>query len=145
MQLTRAAGRPRSLCVLIRWLPKRASLPERSRFFVALAHGPLADGPEDRGRAALIRPEEIAESETDYIALAHVHFFRNCSSGGRAAFYSGAPWDATAPSAALVTLRADKPTRVEMVEMPVEGSVGAVWRWKGVDVWFREEDRRSSQ
>lgn len=109
-------------------LPDRSSLPRPStKWFVALAHGLYAEGIKEhptafKGRSSLITPEEVAASTTDYIALGHVHQFRDCSCGGQVAFYAGPATSAAGhdPSAALVTLRAAETAVVEFVNMAEE-------------------------
>lgn len=100
-------------------LPDRKALPEGTEYYVALAHGLYATDPRVfQGRSSLIFSDEVAGSTTDYIALGHVHVFRDCSAGGKTAFYSGSPWDAFNPTAALVTLRSGMETLVEQVDFP---------------------------
>jgi DNA repair exonuclease SbcCD nuclease subunit len=64
---------------------------------IALAHGLFTED-EDGLRSSRISATEIARSGYDYVALGHVHVFRDLSQGATSAAYSGAP--AAAHSAA---------------------------------------------
>ena len=59
---------------------------------VALAHGFHVPAGYDTDRSSPIRGEEIAELGWDYLALGHVHRFRDCSAGATMACYPGAPF-----------------------------------------------------
>ncbi len=67
-------------------------LPERRGHFwhVGMAHGLVSDDPRE-ARSSLIRSEEIAACGLDYLALGHVHVFRDVSARGTRACYSGSP------------------------------------------------------
>ena len=69
-----------------------AGVPARGvdHWFVGLAHGHFV---EDRSelRSSLITPDEIAGCGLDYLALGHVHVFRDVSQGPVRACYPGAP------------------------------------------------------
>ena len=66
------------------------------------------------------RLEQLAAADCDYIALGHVHAFRDVTRGAAPAFYSGAPWGSTTtPTAALVSLHPEMPTSVEPVVLPI--------------------------
>ena len=88
-------------------------VPERSGDYwhVGLAHGYLA--PDRRElRSSTITPEEIGRSGLDYLALGHVHVFREVSERRTTACYSGSPSPPHAGatdggSVALVTLDPD--------------------------------------
>lgn len=69
-----------------------AGIPPRrgDAWHVGMAHGFLAvNGYE--GRSSPITPEEIAGSGLDYLALGHVHVFREVSERPTTACYSGSP------------------------------------------------------
>jgi DNA repair exonuclease SbcCD nuclease subunit len=68
-----------------------------------MAHGHFV---EDRRepRSSLITPDEIAGSNLDYLALGHVHVFRDVSQGGVRACYPGAPRIPYAPDAGSVAI-----------------------------------------
>lgn len=92
-------------------------VPRRTRALVAVVHGSVqrSDLP---ARFGLITPEEIAGSGVDYLALGDWHSARAVSSGGVAAWYSGAPEmiDLGEPDsgyACLVTVRAPGDVEVE--------------------------------
>jgi DNA repair exonuclease SbcCD nuclease subunit len=98
-------------------------LPPRpaDAWYVVMGHGLVLDHPEFLGRSSLIMEEELAEADCDYIALGHVHAFRDVTRGAAPAFYSGAPWGSTTtPTAALVSFHPEMPTSVEPVVLPVE-------------------------
>ena len=65
-------------------------VPRRTRFLIAVAHGSV-QRPDLPARFGLMTPEEIATSGVDYLALGDWHSTRAVSSGGVAAWYSGAP------------------------------------------------------
>lgn len=75
-------------------------------WFVGLAHGFVV--PDRREpRSSLITPAEIATSGLDYLALGHVHVYRDVSSGPTRALYPGAPtnpWASAPGRVALVDL-----------------------------------------
>lgn len=73
-------------------------------WYVSMAHGLVMDFPEDGLRSSPISYEEIAQAGCDYIALGHVHVFRDMSQNGVPAFYSGAPSGLRARGVALVEL-----------------------------------------
>ncbi|MBI2171672.1 MAG: DNA repair exonuclease [Chloroflexi bacterium] len=73
-------------------------------WYVALAHGLVANGSALVGRSSPITAAELAQAECDYIALGHVHRFREVTHGGPPAFYSGAPSGTREPTVALVRL-----------------------------------------
>ena len=67
-------------------------------------------------RSSLITPEEVATSGFDYLALGHVHVFRDVSQGETRAFYPGSPLIPHAPdrgSIAIVTLDPEMGISVE--------------------------------
>lgn len=68
-------------------------LPARrdGHWHVALAHGHYVRGEADAHRSQPIRPEEIAESDWDYVALGHWEPHEDVSTGSVIAVYSGAP------------------------------------------------------
>jgi DNA repair exonuclease SbcCD nuclease subunit len=81
-------------------LPRR---PE-SGWYVSMAHGLFMDSFWQPWRSSPISPEELGQAPCDYIALGHVHVFRDVSQNGVPAFYSGAPSGSQAKTAALVDL-----------------------------------------
>lgn len=96
--------------------------PSRDGFgwYVGMAHGfhyPTGEKPD---RSSPIFAEEIAKTSYDYMALGHVHVYRNVSSGPVSAFYSGAPDDhaiAHTGQVALVTLDPESGVRVEQIPL----------------------------
>ena len=82
-----------------------AGVPPRQAdpWFVGMAHGHFV---EDRRepRSSLITPDEIAGSNLDYLALGHVHVFRDVSQGAVRACYPGAPRIPYAPDAGSVAI-----------------------------------------
>jgi DNA repair exonuclease SbcCD nuclease subunit len=85
-------------------LPPR---PENG-WFVSMAHGLFVDSRQDAHRSSPVTPEEIALAACDYIALGHVHVFRDVSQNGVPAFYSGAPSGYQARTVALVDMVPDE-------------------------------------
>ena len=85
-------------------LPPR---PENG-WFVSMAHGLFVDSHQDAHRSSPVTPEEIARAACDYIALGHVHVFRDVSQNGVPAFYSGAPSGYQARTVALVDMVPDE-------------------------------------
>jgi DNA repair exonuclease SbcCD nuclease subunit len=98
-----------------------AGLPPRGTrtWQVALAHGHMVLGPDDRHRAYQITPEEIAGSDRDYVALGHWDVPRDMSAGGVTAGYSGSA--SRFNTCALVTLTFDGDRRQVEVEALVLG------------------------
>jgi DNA repair exonuclease SbcCD nuclease subunit len=95
-----------------------AGVPARSgdRWHLGLAHGHFAEDLELR--SSLITPGEIAESGLDYLALGHVHVFRDVSQGRTRACYPGTPaplhgGQPSTGSVARVTLDPDLGVAVE--------------------------------
>jgi DNA repair exonuclease SbcCD nuclease subunit len=67
-------------------------VPERPAegWFVGLAHGFVVESRREP-RSSLITPDEIEGSGLDYLALGHVHVYRDVSAGSTRACYPGAP------------------------------------------------------
>ena len=85
------------------------------RWAIGMAHGLVMEGPPEL-RSSLIPAADIAASELDYLALGHVHVFRDVSHGVTRAFYPGAPvvpWAPEKASVAVVTLDPRSGVRVE--------------------------------
>jgi len=82
-----------------------ADVPPRSddHWYVSMAHGLYMD-PPDPLRASPISAEEIGQAPCDYVALGHVHVFRDVSQNGVPAYYSGAPSGAQTKTVAIVDL-----------------------------------------
>lgn len=71
--------------------PLQGLPPPRPGFWnIALAHGFFSEDGE-LARSSPVTSEEIASSGYDYVALGHVHVFRDLSQGSTGAAYSGAP------------------------------------------------------
>jgi len=64
--------------------------PEPASWNIALAHGFVMDDGEFE-RSSPIRPDEIAATGYDYLALGHVHVFSDVSQGATRAVYCGTP------------------------------------------------------
>jgi DNA repair exonuclease SbcCD nuclease subunit len=85
-------------------------------WLVGLAHGHFV---EDRRelRSSLITPDEIAGSGLDYLALGHVHVFRDVSQGTVRACYPGAPRISYAPDVgSLAIIRLDPASGIAIEE-----------------------------
>ncbi len=65
--------------------------PAGNGWHVAVAHGLHVPDDEDSDRSSPIRLGEVSGSGWDYIALGHVHSFRDVSQGSVVACYSGTP------------------------------------------------------
>jgi DNA repair exonuclease SbcCD nuclease subunit len=80
-----------------------AAASAHDHWFVGMAHGHFV---EDRRepRSSLITPDEIEGSGLDYLALGHVHVFRDVSQGSVRACYPGAPRIPYAPDAGSVAI-----------------------------------------
>lgn len=90
-------------------------------WFVGMAHGYFVDDPSEL-RSSLITPEEVASSGFDYLALGHVHVFRDVSQGDTCAFYPGAPSVPYAPEKGCVALVDLQPgSGVSVVELKLDG------------------------
>ena len=98
--------------------PRRGDL-----WHVGMAHGYFVEEDVEL-RSSLIRPEEVASSGLDYLALGHVHVFRDVSRGDTRACYPGTPGPlylgAEGPgSAAVVTLDPDAGIEIEQRKLEV--------------------------
>ncbi len=93
-------------------LPKRP--PEG--WYIAMAHGAFT-GAMATGQSSPIIRSELAAADCDYVALGHVHTFRDVSCGGPPAFYCGSPWEPWGKAAALVTLNPHGSVSVESVPL----------------------------
>ena len=82
-----------------------AGVPARhpEPWFVGMAHGHFVET-RNEPRSSLITPDEIADSNLDYLALGHVHVFRDVSQGSVRACYPGAPRIPYAPDAGSVAI-----------------------------------------
>ncbi len=76
------------------------------------------DHPAATYRSSPITPEEVALADCDYIALGHVHLFRDVSQGKAPTFYSGAPSGSQARTVALVSMDAATGVTVTPVPLP---------------------------
>ncbi len=84
---------------------------------VAMAHGLVIDYAGHAGRSSPILPSELAQADCDYIALGHVHQFRQASQSGPPAYYSGAPSGCREPTLALVRLHPQNGVSVTPVRL----------------------------
>ena len=93
------------------------NLPERSgnHWHVAVAHGFHVPIGEDTYRSSPISDEAIAGAGWDYLALGHVHPYREVSQGGVVACYSGSP--------ACFSALEGSAGRVALVELHVQRGV----------------------
>lgn len=72
-------------------------------WFVAMAHGLFMEN-VDPHRSSPITPDEVEAATCHYLALGHVHVFRDVSQNGVPAYYSGAPSGNQAKTVAIVDL-----------------------------------------
>ena len=86
---------------------------------IVLAHGHYVTDGEPSHRSSLVRQNEIAALDCDYLALGHWHRFFDASSGGVAAYYCGSPSEegGSFASANLVTLDPESGVGVERVRL----------------------------
>jgi DNA repair exonuclease SbcCD nuclease subunit len=89
-----------------------------SEWYVAMAHGLFMEVPEEPPRSSPISPEEIGAATCDYLALGHVHAFRDVSQNGVPAFYSGAPSASWTKTVALVELDPATGVSVSQLQLP---------------------------
>jgi len=80
-------------------------MPDRPSggWFVAMAHGLFMEE-VDPMRSSPITPEEVAAATCHYLALGHVHVYRDVSKKGIPAHYSGAPSGSQTKTVAVVDL-----------------------------------------
>ena len=86
-------------------------------WYVSMAHGIVMDFEEATWRSSPIYFDEIAKAPCDYIALGHVHVYRDVSQNGVPAFYSGAPAGAMKRGVAIVDMDPDKGVSVSPLEI----------------------------
>ena len=86
-------------------------------WFVAMAHGLFMEV-VDPIRSSPITPEEVAGATCDYLALGHVHVFRDVSQNGVPAYYSGAPSGNQARTVAIVDLDPSSGVSVMPLQIP---------------------------
>ena len=98
-----------------------AGVPPRSddNWYVSMAHGLYMD-PPDPMRASPISAEEISQAPCDYVALGHVHVFRDVSQNGVPAYYSGAPSGSQIKTVAIVDLDPASGVSVSPLEVVLE-------------------------
>ncbi|MCH7799942.1 MAG: DNA repair exonuclease [Chloroflexi bacterium] len=98
-----------------------AGVPPRSddNWYVGMAHGLYMD-PPDPLRASPISPEEIRQAPCDYVALGHVHVFRDVSQNGVPAYYSGAPSGSQTKTVAIVDLDPASGVSVSPLQIDLE-------------------------
>ena len=92
-------------------------LPPEAGWYVVLAHGLVTES-NTLFPSSPITPQELAQADCDYIALGHVHVFRDVTAGPTPAIYSGAPSGPQQPSAAIVRLSPDTGVDVETLLLP---------------------------
>lgn len=95
-------------------MPARAG----TGWYVAVAHGLVMDGQTGSSRSSPITVEELRQADCDYVALGHVHVFRNVTQGRTPAFYCGAPSGLLRPTAALVAFDPSGEVEVQAVPVP---------------------------
>ena len=88
-------------------------------WYVGIAHGLVTDNDPYNEYSSKITPEELAEADCDYVALGHVHVFREVTSGhGVPAYYSGAPSGGKSPTVVIVSLHPEDGVCVEPIKLP---------------------------
>ncbi|MCL5027272.1 MAG: DNA repair exonuclease [Chloroflexi bacterium] len=102
-----------------------ADMPPRdgNHWHVAVAHGIDVPEGEASDRSSPISIGEIASSGWDYIALGHVHAFRNVSQEGKVvACYSGSPVPPSYPgegTGCVVIVELDDELGVSLAQVPI--------------------------
>ena len=86
-------------------------------WYIGMAHGLVTDHDPYGEYSSKITPGELAGADCDYVALGHVHVFRDVTSGGAPAFYSGAPSGGKSPTAAIVSMDPDAGVSVEAIQL----------------------------
>ena len=76
--------------------------------------------PPDPLRASPISPQEIRQVPCDYVALGHVHVFRDVSQNGVPAYYSGAPSGSQTKTVAIVDLDPASGVSVSPLQIDLE-------------------------
>jgi DNA repair exonuclease SbcCD nuclease subunit len=72
--------------------PLSSYRPSHDRYWrLAMAHGFFVPAGADSYRSSQIHEDEIAALACDYLAMGHVHVFRDVSAGDVTAYYSGSP------------------------------------------------------
>jgi DNA repair exonuclease SbcCD nuclease subunit len=74
-------------------------------WYIVMAHGFAVQSADDAFASSTIQPEEIAQVDCDYIALGHVHVYRDVTTGSTPAIYSGAPSGPYETTVAIVNLQ----------------------------------------
>jgi len=98
--------------------PMGALQPRSSEdWYIGMAHGLVTDHDPYGEYSSKITPGELAGADCDYVALGHVHVFRDVTSGGAPAFYSGAPSGGKSPTAAIVSMDPDAGVSVEAIQL----------------------------
>lgn len=69
----------------------RADGPRAHNWLIGMVHGSIAQPGRFEHDEVIVTEEEIAQSGLDYLALGHVHSFRDGRAGAVAYAYSGAP------------------------------------------------------
>ncbi len=87
-------------------------------WYVGIAHGLVTDNDPYNEYSSKITPDELEEADCDYVALGHVHVFRDVTSGrGAPAYYSGAPSGGRSPTLAIVSLDPAEGVSVEAIQL----------------------------
>ena len=87
-------------------------------WYIGMAHGLVTDSDPYDEYSSKITPAELAAADCDYVALGHVHVFRDVTSGeGAPAFYSGAPSGGRSPTAVIVSMDPEAGVTVEAVQL----------------------------
>ena len=87
-------------------------------WYVSVAHGLVTDNDPYNEYSSKITSDELATADCDYVALGHVHVFRDVTAGdGAPAYYSGAPSGGKSPTLAIVFLDPDAGVSVESIQL----------------------------
>lgn len=91
----------------------RLSSDATNVWYIAMAHGWVVETDNDIFASSPIYPEELLDPPCDYIAMGHVHVYRDVTRGLVPVIYSGAPSGPYQTSVAIVRLSPDKGVSVE--------------------------------
>ncbi|MCW2538498.1 MAG: hypothetical protein JWN95_223 [Frankiales bacterium] len=96
-----------------------------SRWRIVVVHGHYVPAGRVSPYSSLIREEEIAALECDYVALGHWHRYVEIDANGVLASYCGSPSEGPDPSVNLVSFVAGQPVRIERRPLAAELGVAS--------------------
>jgi exonuclease SbcD len=101
--------------------PLEGFRPSDPRYWrIVVVHGHYVPAGHMSPNSSLIREEEIAALECDYVALGHWHRFLEINANGVLASYCGSPSEGSDPSVNLVYFEPGQPVRIEVRPLAAE-------------------------